>query len=110
MPRSRPLISYWMLEAVNIGRSQPWRLRLSSRRSIRRLLLFNCWRILAFTRNPFPAEVREKLLLFRHRRKAWGFRVFHFFSGQSPRAFAGARYSGLPRRGSENKAAPASLG
>src|SRR5580693_2132804 len=79
MPRSRPLISYWMLEAVNIGRSQPWRLRLSSRRSIRRLLLFNCWRILAFTRNPFPAEVREKLLLFRHRRKAWGFRVFHFF-------------------------------
>jgi hypothetical protein len=34
---------------------------LLSRRSIRRLRLFNCRRILTFTRNPFLAEVDEKL-------------------------------------------------
>src|SRR5208282_307931 len=46
-----------MLDAVNIGCSQPRTLCLSSRRSIRRLRWASCRRILVFTRNPFLLEV-----------------------------------------------------
>src|SRR6266436_4110548 len=69
-----------MLAAVNIGRSKPSRLNLLSRRSIRRLRLFNCRRILTFTRNPLLAEVDERLLTNQTPQKAWGFRDFQFFS------------------------------
>src|SRR6266436_5608615 len=69
-----------MLLAVNIGRSKPSRLNLLSRRSIRRLRLFNCRRILTFTRNPLLAEVDERLLTNQTPQKAWGFRDFQFFS------------------------------
>src|SRR5579864_329813 len=69
-----------MLLAVNIGRSLPSRLNLSSRRSIRRLRLFNRRRMLTFTRNPFLAEVGEQRLTIQTPQKARGVSSFFDFS------------------------------
>src|SRR6516162_1305876 len=65
-----------MLCAVNIGRSKPCRLCLSSRRSIRRLRWASCRRILVFTRNPFLAGAPESVVTLQTLRKDQGFRVF----------------------------------
>src|SRR4051794_18174815 len=68
-----------MLAAVNIGRSQPSRLNLLRRRSMRRLRRFNCRRILTFTRNPSRALGNDKLATYQTPQNAGDFEGFRFF-------------------------------
>src|SRR6266404_620331 len=85
-----------MLLALNIGRSKPWMLRLSSRRSIRRLRWASCWRILVFTRNPFLAEATESVITLQTPRKGQGissFFVFDQLKGTGPSLVRGLVYA-----------------
>src|SRR5262249_37765817 len=85
-----------MLEAVNIGWSQPATLVLSRRRSRRRLRWLSCWRILAFTRNPILAGVMKTVQSFKHRRKIKGFRVFSLLQTKARATYACSRASTGP--------------
>ena len=73
----RSAISYWMFEAVMMGRSQPWLRFLSNRCSMRRLLCSILFRILTFTRNPpcFVGWVYVSCPLY-PQKQGW-FRVFY---------------------------------
>src|SRR5260370_40660588 len=88
MPRSRSLISKWMLVAVNIGCSHPWTLNLSRRRSRRRLRCFNCRRILVFTRNPSLVVGNEKFATYQTPQKAGDFEIFAIYPAQQPLGYA----------------------
>jgi hypothetical protein len=93
MPRPLSLISYWMLRAVNLGRSPPWRFCLSRRRWRRRWRWFSWRRILAFPRNPPFGVALEKLVPLPTPQKAGGFRAFPILSEKSPRDYACSRTS-----------------
>src|SRR5207302_9601285 len=77
-----------MLRPVNIGWLHPPSLVLSRRRSIRRLWLYSCWRIVGFTRNPswLPGPRNDDTLLDSENTE--GFRVFQEISPPTSGGFA----------------------
>src|SRR5262249_21459189 len=85
-----------MSRAVNIGWLQPPSFVLSNRRSMRRLRLFSCRRILAFTRNPSWLRSPRKQSIFLDSENTEGFRVFQETSPPTSGEFA---WLGPRRRG-----------
>src|SRR5579884_2782224 len=77
-----------MLRAVNIGWLHPASFVLSNRRSMRRLRLFRCRRILAFTRNPSWLRSPRKQSTFLDSENTEGFRVFQGISPPTSGEFA----------------------
>src|ERR1700722_3612766 len=80
-----------MLAAVKAGRRMLPSRFLSRRRSIRLLRLRSCWRILAFTRNPFLLVVMVARYNIKHRRIHKGFRVFQKILAPTTIGFACSR-------------------
>src|SRR5262252_9583835 len=77
-----------MLRALNIGWLHPPSFVWSNRRSMRRLRLFSCPRILAFTRNPSWLRSPRKQSTFLDSENTEGFRVFQGISPPTSGEFA----------------------
>src|SRR5262249_54555856 len=77
-----------------MGSEQPRKSDLSRRRSIRRLLLANCRRMMVFTRNSSGVVVgNEVVLLPRLRKTPEDFEFFHASAGRDRREYAFLRTS-----------------
>src|SRR5215831_19152799 len=89
-----------MLLAVIMGCEQPRKSDLSKRRSIRRLLLANCRRMLVFTRNSSGVvSGNEVVLLPRLRKTPEDFEFFHASVGRDRQEYAFLRPSLRPAPG-----------